>query len=207
MSNTISINATKREELGTANARRIRRAGQTPAVVYGHGQEANTITITPEDANKISGHNGLVEINCSCGAKKMVVVKEVQRHPLIAGILHVDFLEVAMDEIITSVVPIVSEGEAAGTRQGGQLEQVLMELEIKSLPANVPDSITVDVSNLELGQALHVKDLALPEGVTAAVDESLIVFHVRAPKQEAAAEEAAPAEGEAAPAAEEASKA
>ena len=207
MSNTISINATKREELGTANARRIRRAGQIPAVVYGHGQEASTITITPEDANKISGHNGLVEINCSCGAKKMVVVKEVQRHPLIAGILHVDFLEVDMDEIITSVVPVVSEGEAAGTRQGGQLEQVLMELEIKSLPANVPDSITVDVSNLELGEAIHVKDLVLPEGVTADVDESLIVFHVRAPKTEAEAEEAAPAEGEAAPAEGDAAKA
>ena len=200
MSNTVSINATKREELGTANARRLRRAGQIPAVVYGHGQEASTITITPEDANKISGHNGLVEINCSCGTKKMVVVKEVQRHPLMAGILHVDFLEVAMDEIITSVVPLIAEGEAAGTKQGGQLEQVLMELEIKSLPANVPDSIVVNVSGLELDTALHVKDLVLPEGVTPAVDESLIVFHVRAPKQTAAAEEAAPAEGEAAPA-------
>ena len=202
MSNTVSINATKREELGTANARRIRRAGQIPAVVYGHGQEASTITITPEDANKISGHNGLVEINCSCGTKKMVVVKEVQRHPLIAGILHVDFQEVAMDEIITSIVPLIAEGEAAGTKQGGQLEQVLMELEIKSLPTNVPDSIVVNVTDLELDKALHVRDLVLPEGVTPAVDESLIVFHVRAPKQTAPEEEAAPAEGEAAPAAE-----
>lgn len=196
MSKTVSITATKREDLGSANARRIRRAGNVPAVVYGHGQEAVAITITPGDADKVAVHSGLVEISCSCGAKKHAVVKEVQRHPINPGILHIDFQEVKMDEQITSIVPVIAEGEAAGTKQGGQLEQVIMELEIKSLPANVPEEIVVDVTALDLNQAIHVKDLVMPEGVVAAVDENLIVFHVRAPKateSEETAEAAEPA--------------
>ena len=199
MSKTVSITAAKREELGSANARRIRRAGQVPAVVYGHGQPAIAITLSPEDADKATAHSGLIEINSASGdAKKLAVVKEVQRHPINPGILHIDFQEVKMDEIIHSVVPIILEGEAAGTKQGGQLEQVLMELEVKSLPTNMPEEIIVNVADLELDKAIHVRDLVLPEGVTAATDESLIVCHVRAPKAEAAAETAeAPAEGEA----------
>ncbi|MBQ7651205.1 MAG: 50S ribosomal protein L25, partial [Victivallales bacterium] len=180
------------------NARRIRRAGQVPAVVYGHGQPAIAITVSPEDADKATAHSGLIEINCSCGeAKKLAVVKEVQRHPINPGILHIDFQEVKMDEMINSVVPVILEGEAAGTKQGGQLEEVLMEIEVKSLPTNMPEEIVVNVAELELNQAIHVKDLVLPEGVTAVTDESLIVCHVRAPKAEAVEETAAaPAEGE-----------
>ena len=148
MSKAISVSIAKRDELGTANARRIRRAGMIPAVVYGHGQAAQPIVISPAEAAKIVFHNGLVELACSCGETKTAIVKEVQRHPINPGILHIDFQEVAMDDIITSLVPIILEGEAAGTKQGGQLEQVIMELEVKSLPANMPESITVDVSAL-----------------------------------------------------------
>lgn len=197
MSKTVSITAAKREELGSANARRIRRAGQVPAVVYGHGQPAIAITLSPADADKATAHSGLIEINGACGdAKKLAVVKEVQRHPINPGILHIDFQEVKMDEMINSVVPIILEGEAAGTKQGGQLEEVLMELEVKSLPTNMPEEIIVNVSALELNEAIHVRDLVMPEGVTAVTDESLIVCHVRAPKAEAVEETTeAPAEG------------
>ena len=198
MSKAISVSIAKRDELGTANARRIRRAGMIPAVVYGHGQAAQPIVISPAEAAKIVFHNGLVELACNCGETKTAIVKEVQRHPINPGILHIDFQEVAMDEIITSLVPVILEGEAAGTKQGGQLEQVMMEIEVKSLPANMPDEIKVDVSNLELDNAIHVKDLAMPEGVTPAVDAELVVCHVRTVKAEAEEEAAAPAEGEAA---------
>ena len=198
MSKAISVSIAKRDELGTANARRIRRAGMIPAVVYGHGQAAQPIVISPAEAEKIVFHNGLVELACSCGETKTAIVKEVQRHPINPGILHIDFQEVALDEIITSLVPIILEGEAAGTKQGGQLEQVMMEIEVKSLPANMPDEIKVDVTNLELDNAIHVKDLAMPEGVTPAVDAELVVCHVRTVKAEAEEEAAAPAEGEAA---------
>ena len=98
--------------------------------------------------------------------------------------------------MIKSVVPVVLEGEAAGLRQGGELEQVLHEIEIESLPANIPEVITVDVSGLELNQALHVADLKLADGVTAVSDPELIVAHCRAHKvtAEEAAEDAAAAE-------------
>ena len=204
MSKAISVSIAKREELGTANSRRIRRAGMIPAVVYGHGQAAQPIVISPEEASKIIFHNGLVELTCNCGETKTAIVKEVQRHPINPGILHIDFQEVAMDEIINSTVPVILEGEAAGTKQGGQLEQVMMEIEVKSLPANMPERIVVDVTALELDQAIHVKDLAMPEGVTPAVDADLVVCHVRTVKAEEETAEAAPEEGaeaaEAAPA-------
>ena len=100
-----------------------------------------------------------------------------------------------MDEKIISTVPVVSTGEAAGTKQGGQLEQVLMELQVESLPADMPEEIVVDVTDLGFENPLHVKDIVLPKGVVAVSEADLIVFHVRAPKQEAEATEAAPEEG------------
>lgn len=193
MSKSIPVSIAKREELGSANARRIRRSGMIPAVVYGHGQDALPIVISPEEANKIAFHTGLVELNCSCGTKKTAIVKEVQRHPINPGILHIDFQEVAMDEVITAILPVILTGEAAGTKQGGQLEQVMMQIEVKSLPANMPEEIVVDVTAVELDAAIHVKDLVLPEGVTAVAAEDQIVCHVRTVKAE---EEAPAAEGE-----------
>ena len=195
MSKTVSISVTKRDELGSSNARRIRRAGNVPAVVYGHGQEANAITLTAADAEAVFGHAGLVELNVSDGTKKMTIVKSVQHHPINPGIVHIDFQEVKMDEMIQSLVPVVTVGEPAGTKQGGQLEQVMMEIHVESLPANMPEEIVVDVSALEMDQAIHVKDVVMPEGVKAVSEADLIVCHVRAPKQEAEPE-AAPAEGE-----------
>lgn len=214
MSKTVSITVAKRDALGTANARRIRRAGQIPAVIYGHGNEATAITVTVPDAEKVTTHTGLVEILADGTDKKLAIVKEVQRHPINPGIVHIDFLEVRMDEIITSIVPIVSEGEPVGLKQGGQLEQVLMEIEVKSLPTDMPEVITVDVSELDLDQTLRVSELVMPKGVTPVPEPNLIVFQVRLPKQEEpeteettegtegeGADTAAPADGAAAPAA------
>ena len=127
---------------------------------------------------------------------RMDVMKEIQIHPISNKILHIDFHAVKADEMIKSVVPLVIEGEAAGLRQGGELEQVLYEVEIESLPANIPEVITVDVSGLELNQALHVADLKLTDGVKAVSDPELIIAHCRAHKvtAEEAAEDAAAAE-------------
>ncbi len=191
MSKIVSISISKREELGSANARRIRRSGMIPAVVYGHGEAALPIVVSPEDAGKVAYYNGLVELNCTCGTKKMAVVKEVQRHPINPGILHIDFQEVAMDEVIISTVPVNLMGEAIGTKQGGQLEQIMKEIDVKSLPANVPAVIDVDITDLGLDAAIHVGDLALPEGVEAASDADLVVCLVRGSRDAAAAEETA----------------
>ena len=194
MSNIINITAKKRDLLGTANARRIRRTGMIPVNLYSKGEEAKCLVISEADAQVAHYHNGLVAVTCEdCGTTMNAVLKEVQVHPLNNKILHMDFHAVKADEVVTSVVPVVLEGDAAGLRQGGQLEQVLHELEIESLPANIPEVITVDVTALELNQALHVNELKLPEGVTAVTDGELIVVHCRAHKvtAEEAAEDAA----------------
>jgi len=205
MSKTISITATKRDAFGSANARRMRRAGLIPAVLYGHGSDAASITVTPADAEKILDHSGLVEITLDSGEKHHAVVKEIQTNPLSLKTLHLDFLEVRMDEIITAMIPVEHEGEPKGLQAGGQLEQQMMSVELKALPANMPDVIVVDVSNLGLDEVIHVKDLALPEGVAAAAHADQIVFQVRQPKRAAEpapeAEAAAPEADAAAPAA------
>ena len=191
MSNTVSISATKREELGSASARRIRRFGNVPAVIYGHGNAPVAITVSPADADAVAYHTGLVEINCACGAKKTAIVKEVQRHPINPGILHVDFQEVSADEEITAVVPVKAIGEAAGTKVGGQLEQIKMEINVVARPTAIPEIIEVDVSGIEVDGAMAVKDIPLPAGVKYTEHEAdLIVFQVRATKEAA---EAAPA--------------
>lgn len=199
MSNIISIKASARCELGTANSRRLRREGLVPVVVYSHGQEATALTISAADAESILGHNGLLELtNADKSISKTAVIKEVQIHPLNNHILHIDFLAVKADEVIESVVAVEGIGEAIGTRSGGQLEQVMFEVTIKSKPTDVPEKITVDVSGIEVDQALHIKDIVAPAGVEIVNDPELVVFHVRTVKAEATEEAAAeaPAEGE-----------
>ena len=196
MSNTITLTASKRDLLGKGNARRLRREGLIPVNVYAKGEEAKSLVISEAEANKVHYHNGLVTLNIEGLGAQSAVMEEIQIHPISNKILHMDFHAVKADEMIKSVVPIVLEGDAVGTRQGGELEQVLHELEIESLPANIPEFITVDVSALELNQALHIADLKLADGVKAVSDPELIVAHCRAHKvtAEEAAEDAAAAE-------------
>ncbi len=184
MGKVLNIDASDRGQVGSANSRRLRRAGQIPVVVYGHGKAASSMSVASSLLGQLLQHPGLVEMTCGDGSKRLTILKAAQRHPISNDILHLDFQEVKMDELITSEVRLTAEGEAAGIRQGGQLEQVMFELEIECLPMDTPDMIRVDVSGLELDEALHVRDLVLPEGVTAVTDGDLLVFQVRTPKAE-----------------------
>ncbi|MGI5925294.1 MAG: 50S ribosomal protein L25 [Lentisphaeria bacterium] len=194
MSKTLSITATKREGFGKGPSRRLRRANLIPIVTYGHGFDTSSMTIKAEDSERAFHHSGIVEIVCDDNDKKTTVLKTVQRHPISNKILHLDFQEVRRDEIVSTMVPIVSVGEPAGTRQGGQLEQVMLEIEVKSLPMDIPEVITADVSALELDETLYVRDLVFPEGVSSDAGEDQAVFNVRAPRVQ---EEAEPEEAEA----------
>ena len=195
MSKSLSITATKRDGLGKGHSRRIRSANLIPVVTYGHGAAATAMTIKVEDSEQVFHHSGIVELVCNGSDKKTTVLKSVQRHPISNKILHIDFQEVRTDEIVATLVPIVSVGEPAGAHQGGQLEQVMMEIEVKSLPMNIPDVIKADVSSLNLDEALHVRNLLLPEGVSTDVAADQVVFNVRAPKVQET-EEAEDSEGE-----------
>ena len=177
------IEAEKRDALGTGASRRMRRSGRVPAIVYGHGKTGTTLSVSALDAVRVGDHGGMVKLAVH-GRKRAItaVVKAVDQDPITRKAFHIDFQEVRMDEIIQAVTRIEPFGEPAGHQAGGQLEQLLHEVEIRCLPADLPESIRVDVSGMELDDALHIGELPLPEGVSAVAEGDIVVFQVRLPK-------------------------
>ncbi len=207
MSTSISIASVKRELLGSANARRLRRTGQVPTVVYSKAEKGSVsihLQMAEADVAKIAHHTGLVELAVADGTKYNVITKDIQFNPISGRPLSVEFQEVKAGQTVTVTVPVEPQGEPAGLKQGGQLEQVLHSLVITAAPQDIPEVVKVDVSGIELDQALTVADLKLGDQVKVDEDAQLVVFHVRKPHtkntEETATAEAAPAE-DAAPAA------
>jgi large subunit ribosomal protein L25 len=133
------------------------------------------------------------------GAKQLALVQEVQHDHLKGGITHVDFHAIKEDEEIHAAIPVVLFGEAAGAKFGGMLELLLHNLEVRCLPKDLPEKITIDISHLNVGEGVHISDLKLPEGVRAKLDGHVIVAHVEKPKVEEAAPAAAAADAKADP--------
>lgn len=190
--------AEPRERSGKENARKIRRAGRIPAILYGRGKPSVPLSLDPRDLEKLlqtsdAGLNTLIDLKLPKDGKKgekVVLVKEIQRDPVRGFLLHVDLLELDLTETVEVSVPIHLTGKSKGVEMGGVLDHTLRELEIECLPRAIPDEIEVDVSQLEIGDVIHVSDLRLPEGVELRSDPELAVAHVFAP---AAEEEVAPA--------------
>jgi large subunit ribosomal protein L25 len=167
--------------------RKLKARGIVPAVIYGAKDEPQPLQVSRRDINAMfshaSGENILVELEIP-GEKsnRMALVQEVQHSPLGGDILHVDFHAVSMDEKIHAEVPLEPVGLANGVKNfGGLLEQSLRALPIECLPSDLPDRITVDVSALNIGDSIHVRDIQLPSGVAAKVQAELTVFSVLAP--------------------------
>ncbi len=197
MSNTaLTIQVEARTDLGSANSRRLRRAEQIPAVIYGHGGPGCAVTVKAEDLPSLVHHAGLVSLEIAGGETKSAIVKEVQHHAIQDLVMHIDFQEVKADEKIHSVVVIEPTGTPAGTMQGGQLEQILHELDIRCLPADMVEVITVNVAAMNVDDTMHVRDLVLPQGVEALADAEVPVFQVRIPRIDVASEEGAEGEGD-----------
>jgi len=199
-----------RSDLGTAASRRARKAGKIPAVMYSRGAETAPLFVSTKEWDALSRHdfNLLTLLN---GKKKTAaVVKEVQHNYLKAYVVHIDFQEVKMDEKITASIPVrPGYGEAVGVSQGGNFEQAIHEIEVNCLPGDLPEYFEADITALEIGDALHVGEIALPENVELITDSKLVIFHVAKPVaeevvevEEEGAEGAEGAEGEAAEAAE-----
>jgi len=200
-----------REHTGKGMGRRLRAGGRIPAILYGRGRESVPISLDPRLLEKLlatsdAGMNTLIDLAVagrSDLAGRVVLVKELQRHPVRGSLLHADFYEVDLTKTIEVSVPIHVAGTAAGVAlDGGILDQALRELEIECLPRAIPDQIDVDVSALMIGQSIHVRELSLPEGVKLLSDPDLSVVSVVAPAAEivpevAAAEVAPEVEGEA----------
>jgi large subunit ribosomal protein L25 len=197
-----TLQAEKREGRGKNEARRLRASGRIPAVLYGAEKgKATEIAVDPKNLLRIlhseSGANTLIGLQLD-GADTRVLVKEYQLDPIKNRLLHADFYQVAMDRLLTVTVPIMLKGEPRGVKQqGGVLDFVNREIDIEVLPGEIPESITVDVSELLINQGVRVRDLQVEGAKWTAVSEpDMMIVHLVAPR----AEEAAPA-ADAAPAA------
>lgn len=191
-----TLEAVKRNTFGNNEAGRLRRAGQIPAVLYGgDSREGVALAVDPKALSKIlhskSGANTLISLKLDGTGDTRVLVKEYQLDPVGHRLLHADFYRVAMDKALRVTVPVFLTGEAKGVKaQGGVVDFVNREIDVECLPADIPEQITVDVTELMLNQGVRVRDLAAPANKWKAVtDGDLLIVHVVLPR----AEEAAPA--------------
>lgn len=194
---TLSANA--RAETGKGAARKIRQAGNTPAVIYGHNREPQSLVLNARETEKlvksISTKSTVIELAID-GKTARTLIREIQRHPFKRTILHIDFQELVAGETVTVKCPIVYVGTPEGVRlEGGILDQIMHELTIQVDPGNIPNHIDVDVSGVKLGKSLHVSDLTLPAGVKVMDDAGSTVCVVAPPKVQAET----PADGAAEP--------
>jgi large subunit ribosomal protein L25 len=165
MAQTITLKAERRANIGTGAARQLRRQGQIPAVIYGHGREPECLAIETAELEKVlAGIAGSTVIELKTGSKKQrALIREVQRHPTRPDILHIDFLEVHAGEKLTVKSPIRLVGSPEGVRnQGGVLDQITRELEIRVLPKDMPEFVEVDVTELTVAHSVHVRDIVVP---------------------------------------------
>jgi large subunit ribosomal protein L25 len=186
MATQVSLKAGRREPKGKGGARKLRALGDVPAVLYGAGAEPVSIRLNAHEAEllfrSISVDNTLINLEVE-GEKAPVVtlVREIQTHPARAALLHVDFYRVQMDVEVELEVPLHLDGTAAGVKEGGVVDQPIHDLPVRCLPSDIPEAIHVDVSNLNIGDLLRVKDLVVPKGVTILLDGERTVCSVQVP--------------------------
>lgn len=191
MAETVKLNAQVRDtkKLGTNYSRNLRKSGLVPGVLYGHKEETVPVVFAKEEFVKALQHGARIIDLQTDGNTQTTLVREVQWDALGIEVLHVDFARVSADERITVEVRIEVKGTAPGVTGGGVLDTPMHALEIECPALAVPDAIRVNIGHLQIGEAVHVKDLKLPEGVTTKADPEAIVVHVLQPVQEV---EAAP---------------
>ena len=196
MAKAIQLKANPRSVSGTVEAKKARKAGLVPAVIYGrHLGKPQNLQLDARELKaalgKTTGEHVLVDLEITGGDKTLALIQDVQHHALKRHIMHVDFHALHADEKMHTTVPVVAFGEASGVKNlGGILEQLLRSIQVECLPKDLPESIVVDVTALEIGDAIHIKDLPLPAGVTALGNPETSVLHIAAPAVE---EVAAPA--------------
>lgn len=185
MATSASITAERRKESGKGAARTHRRAGRVPGILYGHGEESVPVTVDARELSRlvqsVSVENTIVDLEVGDGASYKVLIRELQWHPFRNEMLHVDFFHVAMDEKIYVEIPIVLLGTPVGVKnKGGIVDHQLRELEVYCLPASIPEKVEVEIAGLDIGDAIHVSDLIIPD-VEIETDPERSVVTVLAP--------------------------
>ena len=171
-----TLEVAERTEFGSRTARRLRRDGLVPGVVYAGGSEARAFSVPEREArNALSAGGALLDLTFDGGKAEPVVVKEQQRHPVRGELLHLDLQVVRLDQAIQSEVAIELLGieEAPGVKEGGVMEHITHEINVEALPTDIPESIAVDVSGMVIGDTLQLDSVIAPEGVTFALGEGI----------------------------------
>jgi large subunit ribosomal protein L25 len=202
----VKLTAQRRSASGKGAAGRIRREGLVPGVVYGLDTESTPVSVKARELGVIlaseRGVNTLITLEID-GAPQLALARQIQRNPIKGTLVHVDFVRVRADQTIQAEVPVRLTGDAEGVARGGVLEQLLHSVTVDARPADIPDSLDIDISSLEIGGSVRVSELVVPAGVALRNEPEAVVATISAPRvgEEAAGVEGA--EGEAgAPAAE-----
>ncbi len=197
----IILEAQLRQELGRSKVKDLREGGFIPAVVYGEGKNSQAVKVSHGELIRLVHQHRLENVVISLKVKddkkskaKSCLIKEIQYDPVSDEIIHIDFNEISLTKVIKVSVPVVAKGEPIGVKlEGGSLEHILWELEVECLPTDIPKQFEVDVSQLKIGDAIHIKDISFPAQVKVLNKPEDMVLSVAAPKEEIAA---APVEGE-----------
>jgi len=191
----VTLSAIKREKTGKEISKKLRKQGLIPAIVYGPRFQPLPIAVKFNELESIlikhKGETLLFNLELSDGEpfKIQAILKDYQTHPITDKIIHIDFLAIHEEETITLDIPLEFLGKPVGISKGGVLEILLHELTIECLPSNIPDKIYIDISNLDVGDVLHVKDIKVPEGIKVINDPEETVLTIVAEAEERAEEE------------------
>ncbi|UCH20178.1 MAG: 50S ribosomal protein L25/general stress protein Ctc [Deltaproteobacteria bacterium] len=187
----IILKASVRESTGKGPARTLRRENKMPAVLYGPNKESMLLSVDIKELEQISKKYNLnhvllnLVIEDGKTVKKQVMVKELQAHPVSMNFLHVDFYEIAMDRKIKVNIPVVAKGKSKGVELGGVLQIVRRELEVLCLPAEIPDTIEIDITDLGVGDSVHVEEIPLEGDIEIPAEVNFTVLTILSPKIEA----------------------
>lgn len=182
---TIELKVVPRETRGKGPAKRLRAEGACPAVVYGVGIQPAAVTVPVEEMKKFNeaiGHNVFVKLDGEGELSgKMSLIYDWQREAIKGNVLHADLMVIDMNKALTIEIPLELLGTAKGVKEGGIVNQTRREIEVECLPNAIPEKVTVDVSEMEIGDSVHIEDIALPEGVRAVYDNNYTLVTVNAP--------------------------
>jgi len=198
------LDAEIRQEVGRGKVKALKDKGFIPAVVYAEGKEALALKLSHRQLVQLVHHHRIegvvINLNIKDDKKQKArpcLIKEIQHDPVHGEILHVDFNQISLTKAIKVNIPVTAKGESIGVKQeGGSLEHILWEIEVECLPTSIPKEIEIDVTQLKMGESIHVKDIVVPQGVKVLNDPGAIVLSVAAPMKEEVPAEAV--EGEAA---------
>ena len=191
----IKLNAEPRQETGKGASRSLRRAGRIPGVLYGADFETKQLSVGIQELERMFNNpkftRGLINLVGGDGGKKprTVMIKELQQDPVKDHYLHIDFYEIKMDQKLATMVPVTTTGTSKGVEEGGILQIIRRELEVYCLPANIPEQIEVDISELDVGDSVHVSELQVAEGVEIPYEADFTILTVVSPKMEEPEEE------------------